>query len=749
MLEGICQQCGRTRPGSSLLSNIAANLREVFISTRLPESISQAVVDRTVFDTAQEQAGEPSDSDRSLAGKRSSFGVARPQPRALGAGLISIERLSTEEPAQLLLKDFTLPESRRVCGNCGAQLHRTKGYCPKCGLEYALVPTLKAGDLVAGQYEIRGPIAFGGLGWIYLAWDKMLSRLVVLKGLLNSKDEISAAAALQERRYLAIVKHPNIVGIHNFVSHGREGFIVMEFINGKTIKELRKERGPLPVAEGAAYIHRILSSFSYLHRMGLIYCDFKPDNFMLEDDDVKLIDMGAIRRVDDLEGEIFCTKGYAPPEMRDHPTVQSDLYCIARTLAVLVINFRFQAEHQFSLPTPKDEPLFQKYDSLYRFLLKATRTDPTLRFKSADEMAEQLLGILRECAPDSAANTAIESSYFESNSSLSQMNREPHSALNMVSQGRQAYALLPELKVDMQDPGAKEVVAAMAQSGADLQRLSRRLETIAVETTQRQHRESIEAKLRLADVSIQLGFSGNAQRHLDDLTPLAPHDWRLPWYKGKALLAQERLQEACACFENVYSELPGEVIPKMALAISSEYLSRSKSDCEARERAKTLYQAVCHMDHGQFYAIFGLARCLLERNEALAAVEILQKVPPTSNYFTQAQLAIVRALLAAKADAPDMQEQMLVQASIVLSGLPLKGYERHRLSADLLLTALELSQTKHYTPTARVLGCLILSSELRRAAERELRACATFATTKRARCRLVDEANAVRPLTWI
>ena len=110
---------------------------------------------------------------------------------------------------------------------------------------------------MAGQYEVKGAIAYGGLGWIYLGFDKVLSRYVVLKGLLNAHDESSAAAALAERQFLAAVKHPNIVGIYNFVQHGAEGFIVMEYVGGKTLKQIRQERGPLPVAESIAYIHRI------------------------------------------------------------------------------------------------------------------------------------------------------------------------------------------------------------------------------------------------------------------------------------------------------------------------------------------------------------------------------------------------------------------------------------------------------------------------------------------------------------
>src|SRR6185437_1259531 len=102
--------------------------------------------------------------------------------------------------------------------------------------------------------------------------DNVLSRWVVLKGLLNTKDEISAAAAVQERQFLAQVKHPNIVGVYNFVNRGSEGYIVMEFVAGRSLKDIRKQRGPLPVAEAIAYMHRILGAFSYLHRQGLIYC---------------------------------------------------------------------------------------------------------------------------------------------------------------------------------------------------------------------------------------------------------------------------------------------------------------------------------------------------------------------------------------------------------------------------------------------------------------------------------------------
>ena len=378
-----------------------------------PTSLPQTSLPQTSLpQTSLPQTSLPASASSKLSRRSSRQLSLRNTRRTLGAGLVAVEPLPVHDPQQSLLTDPVVPANKRHCPHCDAKLNLEHGYCPLCGTEYSFRPTLAAGDIVAGQYEIKGALAFGGLGWIYLAWDQALSRWVVLKGLLNSKDAAGAAMALQERQFLAAVKQANIVGVYNFVTRGPEGYIVMEYIGGKTLKALRRERGPLPAAEAVAYIHRILSAFSYLHRMGLIYCDFKPDNIMLEDDDVKLIDMGGVRRVDDLDSDIYGTKGYSAPEASLTPTFVSDLYTVARTLAVLLIDFPFQGQYEFSLPAATEEPLFERYESLYRFLLKATHTDPDERFQTADEMAEQLLGVLREIVAEGGEAHPAESTHF-------------------------------------------------------------------------------------------------------------------------------------------------------------------------------------------------------------------------------------------------------------------------------------------------------------------------------------------------
>ena len=261
------------------------------------------------------------------------------------------------------MKNPMVPEERRNCPVCESpvgrsrdgQPGRTEGFCPKCRSPFSFTPKLKAGDLVGGQYEVAGALAHGGLGWIYVARDRNVSdRWVVLKGLLNSGDPDALAAAIAERQFLAQVEHPLIVEIYNFVTHEGAGYIVMEYVGGTSLKQLLKERmkaaggvyDPLPVDQAIAFLIEILPAFQYLHDLNLIYCDFKPDNIIQVGDAVKLIDLGGVRRLDDLDSAIYGTTGYQAPEVPVvGPSVASDIYTIGRTLTVLAHGVPGLPEH--------------------------------------------------------------------------------------------------------------------------------------------------------------------------------------------------------------------------------------------------------------------------------------------------------------------------------------------------------------------------------------------------------------------
>ncbi|MEV7869013.1 tetratricopeptide repeat protein [Streptomyces sp. NPDC088124] len=361
-------------------------------------------------------------SSRSVSVRSSGSSTSASGRNRLGAGLVSVPDVPRPDPRSAVMERPEVPERKRYCSrsDCGAPVGRargdrpgrTEGFCTKCGHPYSFVPKLHEGNVVHGQYEVVGCLAHGGLGWVYLAIDRAVSdRWVVLKGLLDTGDQDAMEAAISERRFLAEIEHSNIVRIYNFVEHldqrtgSMDGYIVMEYVGGKSLKEIANERrtsagkrDPLPVEQACAYGIEALEALGHLHSRNLLYCDFKVDNAIQTEDQLKLIDMGAVRRMDDDESAIYGTVGYQAPEVAETgPSVASDLYTVARTLAVLTFDFQgYTNVFADSLPDPDNIDVFRTYESFYRLLVRATDPDPARRFSSAQEMAEQLTGVLRE-----------------------------------------------------------------------------------------------------------------------------------------------------------------------------------------------------------------------------------------------------------------------------------------------------------------------------------------------------------------
>lgn len=391
-------------------------------SSRSSRTSSQSSRSRRSVSGRLSRAVSGRSTGRSVSVRSSGSGAGSTGRGRLGVGLVEVPAVPRPDPREMVMDRPEVPERKRFCSrsDCGAPVGRsrgerpgrTEGFCTKCGHPYSFVPKLKSGDVVHGQYEVVGCLAHGGLGWIYLAVDRAVSdRWVVLKGLLDTGDQDAMAAAISERRFLAEIEHANIVRIYNFVEHldqrtgSLDGYIVMEYVGGKSLKEIANarrspqgRRDPLPVEQACAYGIEALEALGHLHSRKLLYCDFKVDNAIQTEDQLKLIDMGAVRRMDDDESAIYGTVGYQAPEVADvGPSVASDLYTVGRTLAVLTFDFQgYTTVYADSLPDPDNIDVFRRYESFYRLLVRATDPDPARRFASAQEMAEQLTGVLRE-----------------------------------------------------------------------------------------------------------------------------------------------------------------------------------------------------------------------------------------------------------------------------------------------------------------------------------------------------------------
>ena len=672
--------------------------------------------------------------------RRATTGRTRASARAhLGAGLVEIESVPSRDPADAVLgAAAVVPESRRFCSRCEEPVGRgrdgapgrTSGFCRTCGTAFSFEPQLSAGVVVAGQYEVVGCIAHGGMGWIYLARDRNVSdRWVVLKGLLNSSDDDAMAAALAERRFLAEVEHPNIVKIFNFVQHESSGYIVMEYVGGLSLKQILTARrdanggapDPLPPAMAIAYVLEILPALGYLHRLGLLFCDFKIDNVIQTQHSLKLIDLGGVYRMDDPAASVFGTVGYQAPEIvSSGPSIASDLFTVARTLAVLCFDFRgYQSNFRFTLPPPESVPVLERYDSLYQFLSTGTAPDPDDRFQSAEEMADQLYGVLREVVSDQEGRTVP---------AASKLFTGPVRGDNERPDRR----VLPRPLVDRDDPAAGYLATI---TSTDPQQMIADLRAAPDRTT--------EVVLRLAAELIEVGDWDSAEAALAEVEAVDRWEWRVAWYRGVMNLARERFGDARASFTSVYRSLPGDLAPKLALGMACE------SGAGTISEAAGWYEIVSRTDPAYTAATFGLARCRLVAGERAGALAAYDRVPDSSSAYVEAQTARIRCLAETNGTGATTADDLLVAGSI-LETLPVRGEQRVRLAADVLEAALALVQRGGAFDDGRasLLGYRFAERDLRSGVERSYRELARWSASSAERIELVDHANQVRPRTW-
>ncbi|MFG3123263.1 tetratricopeptide repeat protein [Streptomyces sp. NPDC048201] len=744
------------------------------VSGRLSRSLSGRSGGRSVSVRGSESASGPSGRGR------------------LGAGLVVVPQVPRPDPRAMVLDDPEVPERKRYCSrsDCGAPVGRargdragrTEGFCTKCGHPYSFVPKLRGGDIVHGQYEVAGCLAHGGLGWIYLAVDRAVSdRWVVLKGLLDTGDQDAMAAAISERRFLAEIEHAGIVRIYNFVEHldqrtgSLDGYIVMEYVGGKSLKEIANSRrtpdgrrDPLPVEQACAYGIEALEALGHLHSRNLLYCDFKVDNAIQTEDQLKLIDMGAVRRMDDEESAIYGTVGYQAPEVADvGPSAASDLYTVGRTLAVLTFDFQgYTTVYADSLPDPDTIEVFHRYESFYRFLVRATDPDPARRFASAQEMADQLTGVLREVVslstgqPRPALSTLFgpevrvtDTELFPAlDGDVSRLGARalpgpgrppvsPPALVRPVDTPAAALAL-PVPLVDSNDPDAGFLAGLSASAPGEL-----------ISALEAAPGQGVETRLRRVRARLEHGDREAALATLARLDRERPDDWRVVWCRGVASLVTGDFENAALAFDAIYDAFPGEAAPKLALGLCAEVLGQL-------DNAAEYYRLVWATDPSFVSAAFGLARVRLASGDRAGAVRTLESVPESSIHYTAARVAAVRARLrqrtAAAGDVPFLDDLTAAAGQVeALDAYGLDPARRERLSAEVLGCALDWILSRGQDTARPVTGGQVLLGSgldergLRFGLERAYRTLARLAPGGEERIELVERANRYRPRTWV
>nr|WP_245660060.1 serine/threonine-protein kinase [Nocardia gamkensis] len=700
---------------------------------------------------------------------------SRPSARRLGGGLVSMPKVSPLDPRTAVMQNPEVPEHKRFCWKCQQPVGRTsaagsgavEGECGRCASPFNFRPLLQPGEMVADQYEVQGCLAHGGLGWIYLAIDRNVSdRWVVLKGLQNPLDFEAHVVALAERQFLSEVAYPGIVKIHNFVKHrsGRDvadGYIVMEYVGGRSLKRMLDLRAPerIPVSEAIAFMMEILPALDYLHSFGLAYNDLKPDNIMVSEDEVKLIDLGAVAAMESY-GSIYGTPGYQAPEITETgPTVASDIYTVGRTLAALVLDMPKNADgHQLpGIPSPEDEPLLRDYPALHRLLCRATHPEPRRRFPTAYAMYGQLAGVLRMVLaydtgkehPQASlefgamrGDFGIETLIGQTDGMTDGRHRLP--ALDAPS----VVAALPVPMIDSEDPSA-DLLSTLLHGDPRhaLDALRRTADRIVSGTIPEPETFELEGTLTAVRAHLDLGEVVPACDRLADLRPDYGTDWRLEWYSAVAALLDGQYERAYEYFDLVHSMLPGEIAPALALAATAELTLQhlgDRADDRWHRLAEEYYRTVWRTNHGVVSAAFGLARRLAADGGLLEAVEVLDQVPEASRYQSVARMT--GCLLLVSQPIPETTEADLLEAAARLDAAP---DEPRALQLQVIVVGAALEWVRgggrSADPDATLLGFPFTLLGLQRGLESSLRALARIAPHRLHRYRLVDLANYVRP----
>jgi serine/threonine-protein kinase len=184
--------------------------------------------------------------------------------------------------------------------------------------------------VLAKRYRLLERIDEGGAGEVWRARDEKLERDVAIKLLGPDADDAFRARFADEARRAAAIVHPNVVTVFDDGRDGADAFMVMELVSGKTLRDIVAERGPLPAHEVARLIGQVAAALDAAHAAGVIHCDVKPANVIVDSRGVaKLTDFGIARAARDRdEQELLGTARYIAPErVEGGPvTARTDVY---------------------------------------------------------------------------------------------------------------------------------------------------------------------------------------------------------------------------------------------------------------------------------------------------------------------------------------------------------------------------------------------------------------------------------------
>ena len=268
------------------------------------------------------------------------------------------------------------------------------------------------GQKINERYEIIRSIGEGGMANVYLGYDTILDRNVAIKVLRGdlSNDEKFVRRFQREALSASSLSHPNIVEMYDVGEDDGVYYIVMEYIEGQTLKQLLKKRGKLTLSEAIDIMLQLTDGMAHAHDSYIIHRDLKPQNIMIKDDgQIKITDFGIAMALNSTQltqtNSVMGSVHYLPPEQAagKGSTIKSDIYSMGIIFYELLtgeLPFRGDNAVEIALKQMKEAipDLHEENSSIpmavYNVILKSTAKNPKNRYGDAREMHDDLLTVL-------------------------------------------------------------------------------------------------------------------------------------------------------------------------------------------------------------------------------------------------------------------------------------------------------------------------------------------------------------------
>ena len=273
---------------------------------------------------------------------------------------------------------------------------------------------IEKGQKINDRYEVIKSIGEGGMANVYLTYDTILDRRVAIKVLRGdlSNDEKFVRRFQREALSASSLSHPNIVEMYDVGEDNGIYYIVMEYIEGVTLKQLIKKRGALTLSEAIDIMLQITDGISQAHDSYIIHRDLKPQNIMIkEDGTIKITDFGIAMALNSTQltqtNSVMGSVHYLPPEQASGKgsTIRSDIYSMGILFyEILTGSLPFKGDNavEIALKQMRDEiPSVRKKNpaipqSVENVIIKATAKNPKNRYSDAKEMHADLLTVLND-----------------------------------------------------------------------------------------------------------------------------------------------------------------------------------------------------------------------------------------------------------------------------------------------------------------------------------------------------------------